>query len=295
MKVLFYGNCQLAVIADWWCKFFPEHEVYKLSDMPVKIDKFDDNDVLFASWAQSDMSEDNQKLIAKQIHDRVKDVDIFMFQSHNSDKFIDELKTDYLYSLSRGIAICVPNIVMTLYPTDLKALQPHIQYAKSFINDTHELIEYLQNSDDEHLVELLDQEFPISKKFVPYRGSQYTRLQRDLDTYGSACIDITSFVEQQYDKKFLTITHNHMSHHFHEVVLKQILQMVDVNVDSSLINKCTVRGSGRAYTPTQFNFFRKRFPELKENDYIDVCLRASVPRPPINMKLDGERVKNYLC
>lgn len=267
MKVLFYGNCQLAVLSDWWQRHVADHHVQKIDQLDVQLVPFAGELGLFAIWAQPDKSVEYQQQIKHHIHERIRESDIFIFQDHSGYNLIDELKTQYIHdNVARGQSICVPDMRMTMYLSDHISLEPYVEHVKNIVSTPIEIIEYLQTSDDPKLKELLLLEYPINKEWRRYRNENYSRYEIERKKYNTR-IDINDFVEQNHDKKYLAITNNHMSEHYFEELLNRILDKLDMNHYCVHTGATRPIGHAHVWRSTQFKFFRDMFPELKEPDY----------------------------
>jgi hypothetical protein len=290
-KILFYGNCQLAVISQYFLKNPALNELFEVikcdeSCAPMDIWRGDQSN--FAAWTKENRIIQNQ--IYKIIHEKLRQADIFIFQSTTHKACIEELNTKYLCeNISKGQNICVPNMRLFLYCNDISTLTPYLEYAQLNVknpNNPKELAEFLRYSNDSKFRNILEREYPISTIYQKGRNENSQRAKEDLINYKNN-ISMEKFIKDNYKKNLLAIRHNHMNIIYFIELLKRIFALLDIeNVE---IKKQEIKYPGvnpaDSIDPFQFKFFINYFTELT-NTY------ANINRYPFEYIIEKHFLKN---
>jgi hypothetical protein len=271
-KILFYGNCQLGVISEYFLNDPKLNEIFEVilcdeSCAPIHIWRGDKSK--FAVWTNENRP--IQKEIFNIVHEKLKQADIFVFQA-TERTCIDELKTQYLCDqVSAAKNVCIPNIRMFIYCSDMNALTPIFNYIRTKVSDptdASQIAEYLRNSDDPQLTVLLEEEYPMSDTYHPYRNQNVHRAIEDAKNY-SLYVNMEDYIRSNYKTKILTVSHNHMSRPYYAELLRRllnILEVEDIEIDEARLNYPGPNPSN--INPFEFKFFKEYFKELNENEII---------------------------
>jgi hypothetical protein len=265
-KILFYGSCQIAVLSQFFLKNSTLNELFEVikcdkTCSPMNIWRSDESN--FAVWTKEN------RLIQKDffhiIHEKIKQADIFIFQS-TERQCISELTTEALCEISNGKNICIPNTRLFIYCNDSLALSPYIEYAQSKVEDpknSRELVDFLRNSEDPELIRILERDYPISTNYQRYRNENSQRAEEDFKKYQNY-ISMESFIKDNYKKNLLALRHNHMSMIYFIELMNRLFENLDLK--NLKIKKEEIKiprnNPEDSINPFQFDFFRKYFPEL---------------------------------
>jgi hypothetical protein len=271
-KIMFYGNCQLGVISQYFLNDPKLNEIFEVilcdeSCAPMQVWRKDES--LFAVWTQENSA--IQEEIFNIVNEKLKQADIFVFQS-TERSCIDQLKTQYLCDhVSKAKNICIPNIRMFIYCSEIISLKPIVDYVRTKVSDpvdASQIAEYLRNSDDSQLIALLEKEYPMSDTYHPYRNQNTHRSIEDAKNY-SYYIGMEDFIRSNYKTKILTVCHNHMARVYYAELLRRLL--INLGVQDIKINEEAIKFPGpnpNNINPFEFKFFREYFPELNESEII---------------------------
>jgi len=261
LKIMFYGNCQLASIG----KFFNdnlqnEFEVVSCEECDVIPDTFIKGPT-FSLWQPENNK--RQSELCDCILSLCSKVDVFVFQSHSGSQWIDNLKTEYICNnilKENSMHICVPDCRFMVHTTNFHILKPWIEYAKEIHTDSNQIIDFLKNSDDPHLLNLFQNEYPYSEKFVPWRNDSIQKLAEDSEKY-QIRLNMNNFFLDNFENKILMYDHCHPIQDYYFNLIAKILNVLDI--DDKQINQMPleIRG-GNAINPEQFRFFRTQFPKI---------------------------------
>jgi hypothetical protein len=265
-KILFYGNCQIAVLSNFFLKNSTLNELFEVikcdkTCAPINIWRGDES--IFAVWTKENRF--IQKDFFHIIHEKIKQADIFIFQS-TGKHCIPELTTEFLCGISKGKNICIPNTRLFIYCNDSLALAPYLEYAQSKIkdvNDAKELANFLRNSDDPELIRILERDYPISTNYQIGRNENSQRAEEDFKKYQNY-ISMENFIKNNYKKNILAFRYNHMDIiYFIELIIKLFSHL---EVKNLKINKAEMKiprnNPEDSIDPFQFKFFRNYFTKL---------------------------------
>ena len=260
-KILFYGNCQICAISNYFEENLPQYEIVDCSDCGVV--PFWSNSKAFCVWTPD--NKQSQKDFYSCIHEKITEADVFIFQDHSGKAAIPELHTKYLHDhISNGLRICVPDARFFAHLNDKEGLKPYIDYVKTIHKEPTDIIKYLQESDDPKLTELLKNEYPMNRDFVRYRGENIHRYEQERKIYDTR-LDTNGWMESQYKHQKFTVTHNHMGENYFVELIRQLYKHLDINIDTHPIDNVSHPPGYDIIDPNQFKFFRDYFPDIRVN------------------------------
>lgn len=202
------------------------------------------------------------------IHKKLKQTDIFIFQDLRGEWAIDKLQTDYLCNEilpKNTIKICLPNFRFLTHANDHICLRPWIEYAKTRASNSREIIDFLQNSDDPHLIELFQNEMPYNKEYVQNRNENYSRYENEIKKY-DICINMNNWVEENFEKHLLAYSHNHPTEIYYRAIIPKIFNYINIDEVKFPIKKNIFHATSESLDPEQFNFFRTQFPNMNYSE-----------------------------
>jgi hypothetical protein len=265
-KILFYGNCQLGTISQYFLNDAELNEIFEIilcdeSCAPMHIWRDDPSN--FAVWTRENQPIQNE--IFEGVHKKLRQADIFVFQATERN-CIPELSTKYLCdNISTGKNICVPNTRLFVYCHDYLALRPYLDYAQTKVKnpkDAVELVDFITNSEDPGLLNILEQDYPISTNYKHYRNENSQRTEEEAKLYPHY-IYVENFIRASYKTKLLAVQHNHMSRHYYAEVLRNLFDMLDLS--GLIVKKQNICSPGEGHieiNATEFKFFQSYFPDL---------------------------------
>lgn len=281
-KILFYGNCQLAVLARFFRKNLSDK--FEVARTDSILEQFWGEEGLFAVWSLE--NKDRQHDFKDFVHTKIKDSDIFIFQDHGPGSTIDELQTKFLHDeVSTGLKICLPNTRLHIHLSDKASLEPYIQYVKTKETNVSKIIKYLQESDDPKLTEILKQDFPFNKTYQRYRNENQSRHEQDIKNY-DVVIDMNNYIEEKYKSKILAYTHNHPTEEYFMELIRRLYKYLDVNeADYPIPFDIDCPRNNEKINPKQFAFFNNTFPNL------DISRQNSIRKEADLEKIVSETLK----
>lgn len=264
-KILFSGNCHIGTLSQYFSKnaylneFF---EVIKIDESCYPLPLWRDDNTNFALWGHA---EEVQRQFCKGVQEKIKQADIFVFQS-TFRSIIEELRTDYLCeNISTGKNVCIPNMRVFVYCNDGASLLPYIEYAKTKVskpNDMEQIYDFLRASDDPMLTKILEQEYPISTMYINRRNENHQRAKKDSEEYPNY-ICMENFIKENFKSKLLFCAHNHPTTAYFVELLRLLLINLGLN-DFNTEEKDIQKLRGGKIDPLQFKFFREYFPLLND-------------------------------
>lgn len=270
-KILFYGNCQMAVVANYFQKYLDQFDVQKCTDCGLH--PFWISNSVFAVWSPENVT--RQREYVKTVQEKIRQSDIFVFQDHSGSSVIDELKTEFLctnVASKNTHQICLPDTRLFVQPTDVTCISKQVAYLKTQHHDTNKIINELQNSSDPVLTDLLKKEFPFSNTFKKFRNENHQRYIDQLKIY-SDCINMNDYIEQQYKNKILTYSHNHMAPEYFFGLINKLITKLNVIHEIDIQNIAAPDCSNKLH-PGQFRYFTEMFPCM---DYTGVSGKKLEP------------------
>jgi len=232
-KILFYGNCQMSAISQYFADNL-NNELDIISCKECGLASQWKNSPSYAVWIEKNSGPNSDK--SKQheyypcIHEKLKSTDIFVFQDF-SGASIDKLKTEYLHNEilpKNAIKICLPSFRFFANVNDQISITPWVEYAKTKTSNSKEIIDFLQNSDDPHLVELFQNEHPYIKEHIRYRGENYSRYEEEHKKYDIR-INMNDWVEENFEKQIMTCQHNHPTEIYFKEIISKIFKYININ------------------------------------------------------------------
>lgn len=270
-KILFYGNCQMSAISQYFADNL-NSELDIISCEECGLEPQWRNSPSYAIWIEQNSS--NQLDYFECIHEKLKSTDIFVFQDFSGGSAIDELKTEYLHNEilpKNAIKICLPDFRFFANLIDRRSLCPWIEYAKTKTSNSNEIIDFLQNSDDPHLVELFQNETPYTKEYVRYRGENYSRYEEEIKKYDIR-ININDWVEENFENQIITHCHSHPTEIYFKEIISRIFKYININENQFPIENID-HAKFNSIDPQQFKFFRTQFPNM---DYSQLKIRREI-------------------
>jgi hypothetical protein len=260
-KILFYGNCQVGAIARFFrLNLTEQFEVQLCTECGLA--PFWNEPGLFAVW--SPLNKEKQQEYVKQLHSKIRESDIFVFQNHEGNHWLmNELTTKYLHdTVATGIKICIPDSRLFIYLSDNVAIKPYIEYVKTKVSSKEEAINYLKNSEDLNLSALLKNEYPFNLEFKRYRNENRERHKENLKAYDNV-INMCDFMEAECKTKQIALTHNHMSESYYFDLIKKLYNILNTNDSNLAFENFEYPGQGASIiNPKQFKFFNNIFPTI---------------------------------
>jgi len=251
-------------------KMSDEFDVQLCTDCGLEL--FWNEPSLFAVWSSENKK--NQEFYKDCVHSKIKEADVFVFQDHSGLSAIDELKTTYLHdTIATGLKVCIPDIRIFCHLTEDRQLEPFIKYAKTKTNSAEEIINFLQKSEDPELVAILKNEYPFNLNYKWYTNENKQRYEQEIELYDNR-IDMCDYVEREFQKKLLCVTHNHMNECYFVELIGRLYKLLDI--DSSVYPITNVEfPKHNSIDPRQFTFFTKTFPDLDYGNFKGRDLKAT--------------------
>lgn len=202
------------------------------------------------------------------VHEKIKQADFFVFQHIAISSCIQELTTEFLCdNIVSGKTICVPNPRLTIHCFDLEQPNPYMKYVQTKVSDpinVEEIVNFLRESDDPKLTEILEQEYPISNVYIEGRNENHQRANMHKEQYlNYICME--SFIKENFKTKVMAFDPTHPTKAYFVELLRLLLTNIglkDFNVKEEYVE---VPGQSRAaINPMQFKFFGDYFPLLNE-------------------------------
>ena len=277
-KILFYGNCHMCVISNFFAeKLNDEFDVFSCEECNVM--PHWNSAPAFAVWSPENKPHQLDHLEC--VHEKLKQTDVFVFQHFGGGSVIDKLKTEYLCNEilpKNAIKICLPDFRFFADLNEPRSIKPWADYAKTKTCNSNEIIDFLQNSDDPHLVQLFQNEYPYNKEFVGYRCENYERYDQDLKRYDIR-INMNDWVEENLGKQIITHTHCHPTEIYYKETISRIYNHININEDKYPIESVN-HARGDTINPEQFKFFRSQFPDM---DYSGISGRPIIDKDIKNL------------
>lgn len=252
--VLFYGNCQLCAISKYINKYITDLSV--LSCTECDLVGFSRSDYAFCVWSFENI--DRQESFKECIHQKISEVDYFVYQYHGGDNTHDLLKTNNLLRIANENgtrAICVHNYLeCNIYP-EFNWL---VEYCISNnIDDAKSIDDFLKNNDVEFFHSFLNKSYEASRE---KNKLWETRMIKENNEY----ISMNDFIIENYSKKLLGHTMNHPTEFFLGELIERILKKLSIQHDVILgeIDHLVARTPSKNYP-----IYKSHFPNIKVSSH----------------------------
>jgi hypothetical protein len=252
-KILFYGNCQAAVLGGWiHYRYSDLFEVFDCADCGLQGVVNTKN---FPVWSPENYP--NQKDFYKCIENKIEKCDIFIFH-HTHKLLVNDLKTEILCSTvaKNKIKICLSNQHFLGYPICHRSLYPFMKYIyNNTTKDNNKILNYLKYE------ELPEFKNILWKKYNSSMVENIKIYKNMLKLYENV-IDMNPFVIENWKNNLLFGTLNHPVGLYWEELIKKIFKILDVPLRNEIINDFTYPSKEGIINPSSFIFFKKMFPNL---------------------------------
>ena len=263
-KILFYGNCHTWTLGKY---FLSDPELQeKFEVICGKVIRRGRTPPNFQVWrVKTNLA---QQEIFAAVHEKIKQADFFVFQDMGLSSCIPELTTKFLCdNIVTGKAICVPNPRLTIHCFEFIESNPYIKYAQTKVSDPHNVEEignFLRESDDPKLTEILEQEYPISTVYTEGINENHQRAKLCKEQYPNY-ICMESFIKENFKSKVISFDYMHPTKAYFVELLRLLLTNIGLTDFNIKEKHCVVQGTQlAAINPMQFKFFREYFPLLNE-------------------------------
>ena len=270
-KILFYGNCQVGVLARFFrLNLSDKFDVQLCTDCGLT--PFWNEEGLHAVWSKE--NRETQEKYKRCVQTKIQESDVFVFQDHSGLSVIDELKTKYLHDkFASGLKICVPDIRFFAHLVEPSILAPYVGYVKTKETDSDKIIKYLQESDDSKFYDILLNEYPFNKKYEKYRNENTQRFEQELTLYDNV-IGMGDYIEKEFQSNLLSISQNHMNECYFIELISRLYAILGISLTDYPIRNLEFPGF-ESIDPRQFNFFVKTFPNLDYGNFKGRDLKAT--------------------
>ena len=257
-KILFYGNCQLCTLSNYFEKNLAEEfEVIDPTVCGMSRGFLDSK--CFRVWSPQPGWKFNEANINK-IHEQIKNCDIFIFQSHSGGLTPPTLHTEFLQrEVIKGKSICLHNFTESFYcfneQQNFVGIVEHC--LDSNLTAPHTL-DYILNTNDvwceDYINSLRDKSRSLNDRWA----------KRDASLYNDH-ITMNDFIEDKYKEHYLCYMNQHPTEVYFEELIKRLLIKLDINYDPATITN--LRVSGGYVDPFKCNIFNVMFPNLQIPDH----------------------------
>lgn len=268
-KVLFYGNCQLAVLSRMLQlqnpKFNEEYEVLKASDYKLADTWIEEVGTVapFMYGINTKYGVATSETISA-LEQITEDADIIIFQRlHEAERAnrVEELTTDYIYA-KHGASkkmICIPSFWFSGYLTTIETNPLVIPAIFKWLIDKElnnkQIFDWLKNESHPNISLLIEKNAQDSIKEL------HRREIKDSSTYKNfvSVLDILP----QYKEHLLCYCYNHPSQYYFKKMYSEIIKLIDPGLFYDLPNK-NILLPGVSYFPPPLDFywFNKNFPNI---------------------------------
>lgn len=263
-KVLFYGNCQLAVIANIFNRssnFLSKYEVLYASEFGIEsIWKYD---IVFAPF-QYFGEKKYTDFVVDSISKAFSMADVIIFQRFNSahDR-PDEITTDYFYDKysNQKQFICIPSFWFGGYfmnPRELDAqftdIISYLIYKKNLNNK--QILRWFRNGYCPEIEKLKNINVKDSIENMIAKEREDSKIYKNY----ISIIDII----KEYDRRLICYTHSHPSRYVFNKLIDRISHYLDgyMNYIEVVENDIECVGSTFPFLG-DIHFFNKSFPHIK--------------------------------
>lgn len=254
--ILFYGNCQLCAISKYINKYITDLSVVPCTECGLV--GFSRSDYAFCVWSTDNI--DHQESFKDCIHQKISEVDYFVYQHHGGSNTHDLLKTNNLLKIaneSNTSAICVHNYLeYDIYP-EFNWL---VEYCLSKnITQPVDIDNYLKTNDDEFFHTFLDKGYETSRE----RNKNWEiRMRKENNEF----ISMNDYITSNYKKKVLGHTINHPTEFFLGELIERILKRLNITHDEIKLDEIDHL---TARTPSsKYPFYKKHFPNIEVSNHL---------------------------
>jgi hypothetical protein len=254
-KILFYGNCHLGVLANFFDQFLSDkYEVIKCEEAGL-IPFFGYG--VFAVWSPKNRK--NEKLFYKNVIKLIEESDIFVFNDIDNREY-EELNADYiLKNVVSNKRVCIANNRFTGYLNshhNIESLMDHVKQKKG-VTERADIISYLYNVIDDDLIEMIKTESESSL------WENKKRETEQKEKYESHFLEMNDFIEKEYKNKLLFLNRNHPSIFYYEELLSRLLSRLGENLNQEDIKNFKITSYMGGANTFKMNFFKKYFGEIE--------------------------------
>ena len=253
--VLFYGNCQLCAISKYINQYITDLSVVPCTECSLV--GFSRSDYAFCVWSTDNIN--RQESFKDCIHQKISEVDYFVYQYHGGGNTHDLLKTNNLLRIANENntrAICVHNYLeYDIYP-EFNWL---VQYCLSNnISDPESIDKFLKNNDVEFFHTFLDKSYEVSRE---KNKLWEIRMQKENNEY----ISMNDYIIENYKKKLLGHTVNHPTEFFLGELINRILNKMSIQHDDVILSEIDHLV---ARTPSKnYPLYKKHFPNIESSGH----------------------------
>lgn len=257
-KILFYGNCQLCILSNYFEKNFSEK--FEVIDPAIcnMSHGFQDSKC-FRVWSpQTDWKLDETCI--NKIHEQIKNCDVFIFQSHSGNITPPLLHTEFLQKeIVRGESICLQNFTESFYCfNEQQNFVGIIRHCLDNNLSTPQILDYVLNSNDMWYIDY------INNLNTESRSLNDTWEKRDSLIYKDY-ITMNDFIVENYKKHYLCYMNQHPTEVYFEELIKRLLTRLEEVYDPNSINSLIINGG--FLDPFGCKIFNEMFPNLQKPDY----------------------------
>lgn len=270
-KILFYGNCQLAMLSNVLQtntqKFNEKYEVLKALDYDLPYIWIPEIGTV-ANWKINlGTGKDIDKII-KNTEKITEDADIIIFQKiEKKTNRPDELTTEYIYEKQSANKqmICLPSLYFSGYLTDAfghvdhELVMPYIflwLMGKGLTNEG--IFDWLKNESHSNISLLIKQNSEDSIQEIKNREAvqkiEYKNFVSILD------------ILLKYKKKLLCYNHSHPTAYYFKQIYLKLFSIIDSGAIEEISDEhIKLAGPGFYPYPIDFFWFKENFPDINES------------------------------
>jgi hypothetical protein len=253
-KILFYGNCQVAVIGRWlFNNYSDKFDVIDCKECGLEGFWGTKN---FAIWSPENAP--NQEQFYKCIISKIEECDIFVFTHVEEKAAIEELKTRNIFSTAalNKLKICAPNVRFSACPVCKDSLHPLIKHVYQNVSkNKKEIFDYLSNENDPKFEEIINQQYEICT------NENVARYKADSDRYENV-IEINDFISNNWKQNLLFGTVSHPIGLYWIELLKKFSAILELPFEIEKTNDVPYPGRDGILDPRGFSFFNSIFPNI---------------------------------
>lgn len=253
--ILFYGNCQLCAIS----KYIYQHitDVFVVPCTECGLVGFSRSDYTFCVW--SDENINHQENFKECIHQKISEVDYFVYQYHGGNNTHDLLKTNNLLKIANENnthAICVHNYLEDCIYPDFDWI---VKYCLSKnIDQPEDIDNYLKTTDDDFFHTFMTKGYITSRK---KNRDWESKMKKENNIF----ISMNDYIINNYKKKMLGHSMNHPTEFYLGELIKRILAHIGITHDT--IDLCEIDHLTTRTPPHDYLFFQNHFPDIETSKH----------------------------